>query len=191
MGMRNVSMPGAKLLIPAERALPEARRWGVARTHSRAEKVLHTWLLDRQIPSFLPLTRNRRAYGRHIRYSETPLFSGYVFFDLEACPRSEIFQSNKVAQILDSPNPNTLRCELEHLARALLSGEPLGLSKFKAGVPAQVVRGPLKGLEGEFVRIETTCFLILRITFLGHVAELKIDEAYVEPLHMDTNFKPQ
>lgn len=169
---------------PAEGSwgLPVAERWGVARTHARAEKVLHRWLSDREIPSFLPLSPNRKVYGRRIRTSEVPLFSGYVFFDLATCPRQNIFQSRKVAQILEPPDPGALRGELERLARAMQSGEPLRPSRFKAGTPVQVMRGPLKGLEGEFVRTETLSFLILRVSFLGHSAELRIDEAYVEPI---------
>lgn len=169
-------------IAPIEKALPEAQCWGVAHTHARAEKVLHGWLSDRGVPSFLPLARNRRVYGRHVRSSEVPLFAGYVFFDLAACSRQQVFQSKKVAQVLAPPDPAALRGELERLARALQSGEPLRLSKFRSGAPVQVARGPLKGLEGEFVRTETASFLILRVTFLGHTAELKIDEAYVEPI---------
>lgn len=162
--------------------LPRAECWGVAHTHARAEKVLRGWLSDRDVPCFLPLTRHRRVYGRHVRSSEVPLFAGYVFFDLAACTKQQVLRSNKVAQILEPPDPVALRVELERLAHALQSNEPLRLSQFKAGAPVQVVRGPLKGLEGDFVRAETGSFLILRVTFLGHTAELKIDEAYVEPV---------
>lgn len=166
----------------SKKALPEAQSWGVAHTHARAEKVFYSWLLERQIPSFLPLACKRRVYGRHVRSSDIPLFSGYVFLDLAACSRQQVFQSEKVAQILEPPDPCALKLELERLARALQSDEPLRLSQFKSGTPVQVVRGPLKGLEGEFVRTETASFLILRVSFLGHTAELKIDEAYVEPI---------
>lgn len=177
-----LNLPTANFQPEVRLWLPRAERWGVAHTHARAEKVLHRWLADRDVPSFLPLALNRRVYGRHVRSSEVPLFAGYVFFDLAACSRQQIFLSKKVAQVLESPDPTALRGELERLARAMQSGEPLRLSKFKAGAPVQVVRGPLKGLEGEFVRTETASFLILRVSFLGHTAELKIDEAYVEPI---------
>lgn len=177
-----LNLPTVNLQPEPRSWLPTAARWGVAHTHARAEKVLHGWLSDREVPCFLPLARTRRVYGRHVRSSEVPLFAGYVFFDLAACSRQQVFQSKKVAQVLEPPDPVALCGELERLAQALHSGEPLRLSQFKAGAPVQVVRGPLKGLDGEFVRTETASFLILRVTFLGHAAELKIDEAYVEPV---------
>lgn len=162
--------------------LPHAECWGVAHTHARAEKVFHNWLLARGVPSFLPLTQRRRVYGRHIRKSATPLFSGYVFFDLAAVPRDQIFSSKKVAQVLEPPDPQALQTELTFLAKALSSEDPLRPSSFKSGMPARVKRGPLAGLEGELVRTVAGNLLILRVSFLGSVSELKIDEAFVEPL---------
>lgn len=160
--------------------LPAARRWSVAYTHARAEKVFRDYLLGRKVPCFLPLTRRRRIYGRHIRNSEVPLFSGYVFYDAYSIPRQEVFQSRKVAQILEPPDPLQLQDELASLAIALCSDEPLRPSRYRTGMAVRVARGPLRGLEGALVRNESECLLILRISFLGCTAELKIDEAYVE-----------
>jgi transcription termination/antitermination protein NusG len=157
--------------------------WAVARTKSRCEKALAEFLQGRAVAHFLPLLPKRRVYGTHVRTSDIPLFAGYLFFDSDALPAGEIFDSRKVAQVLIPPDPAQLRAELNNLALALTEHGELRESCFgQPGQAVSVARGPFRGLQGELVRYSGHCRLIVRVTFIGKAAELEIDEAYLEPV---------
>ncbi len=164
--------------------LPAVNSWAVARTKSRCEKVFADYLLSVNVPCYLPLLSKRRVYGSAVRFSHLPLFSGYVFFDSSAADTSTIFDSRKIAQILTPPDARQLAHELQQIALALQNDQGLRESRFgEPGRPVVVARGPLKGLEGELVRIGGISRLVIRVSFLGKAAELEIDDAFIEPVN--------
>ena len=176
-------LPSAPTPPPPPIVLPTARAWAVAWTKARCEKALVEFLEAQSVPTFLPLLSKRRMYGRQVRYSQIPLFSGYVFFDYEAIPRLRVFESRKVAQILVPDDPSQLRLDLENLALALQKDDSLREARFGGpGTPVYVARGPLIGVHGELVRFESRSTLVIRVNFIGKAAELEIDEAFVEPI---------
>jgi hypothetical protein len=166
---------------PFRLVLPAARRWGAVYTQPRCEKLVAEFLAQRHTPHFLPLIRKRNVSNRSERYFTSPLFSGYVFLDLDALPSREIYESGKVAQLIEAPDPERLRGELANLALALNADETLRVTRYgKAGKPVVVARGRLKGLHGETVRVKGTTRLILRVQFLSQAAWLEIDESFIE-----------
>ena len=168
---------------PVTELLPDVSAWGVAHTKSRCEKALAEYLVKRDVPHFLPLVTKRRVYGRRKRTSHMPLFPGYVFFDRLVLPRTEIFESRRVAEILVPSDDLELCHELRQLATALQADESLRETRFgQVGRKVLVARGPLKGLQGEIARVNGGTALILRVSFLGRAVELGIDEAFVEPI---------
>jgi hypothetical protein len=117
-----------------------------------------------------------------VRHFSSPLFPGYVFLDLGALRPSDIYDSRKVAQILEAPEPEQLRSELANLALALHADQNLHVSRYgKAGRPVVVTRGQLKGLHGETVRVKGADRLLIRVSFISQAAWLDIDESLVEP----------
>ena len=163
--------------------LPEAHTWSVAWTKARCDKALCEYLLGIEVPHFLPLVTKRKVYGGRARFSQLPLFSGYVFFDGSSVERSRIFDSRKVAQIITPTDPEQLRKELANLSLALQGDETLRETRFgHAGRPVYVARGPFKGLYGKLVRYDSGSCLVIQVQFIGKAAELKIDDAYIEPV---------
>lgn len=161
--------------------LPKAKHWGVAWTRSRSEKVLVEFFQERNVPAFLPLVARRRIYGGRVRHSQIPLFPGYVFFDLDSIERREVFSSRKVVGVLSPDDPEQLRRQLGHLCKALQGAEGLTAARrLKAGQPVRVIGGSLRGVEGELIRTKGACLLLIRVSFIGKVAELEIDEGLVE-----------
>ncbi len=163
--------------------LPAALCWGAARTRSRCEKVFHEFLIERQVPCFLPLIKTKHYANRQTRYFDKPLFSGYVFYDTGVIARCDVLNTHKVAQILQTKDSERLRKELGYIALALLHDQTLAQSRYKRkGRPVRVCGGPLKGIEGEVISINRRTRLILRATLLGQAAQLEIDAALVEPI---------
>ena len=163
--------------------LPDVNSWAVIHTHARCEKVLAEFLKSRGVIYFLPLLKKRRQYGRHIRESQIPMFSGYLFYDYDGITRREILKTNKVAQIIEPVDKGQLKRELENIDRAILSNSVLQLSDFNApGIRVMVTGGPLAGIEGEFVKRKNKTKLVIKIHILGQAIETDIDEALVKKL---------
>lgn len=156
--------------------------WNVAWTKSRCEKSLVEFFDQKSVRSYLPLVHKRHVYGSRERIHEIPLFSGYVFFDASSIERFDVFSSRKVADILAPSEPLKLARELSNLQIALQCDPTLKETRFGLiGKPVIVARGPMKGLEGDVVRMHSGSRLIVRVAFLGKAAEMQIDEAFLEP----------
>ena len=163
--------------------LPDINSWAVIHTHARCEKVVAEFLKSRGVIYFLPLLKKRRQYGRHIRESQIPMFSGYLFYDYNGITRREILKTNRVAQIIEPVNKEQLKKELENIDRAISSNTLLEPSDFNTpGVMVVVTGGPLEGVEGEFVRKKNKTKLVIKVHILGQAIETDIDEALVKKL---------
>jgi transcription antitermination factor NusG len=162
--------------------LPSVTWWGTLHTFPRAEKVVCEYLAKRSVPYFLPTVKKTRRYQSRIRVSHLPLFPGYVFYDAQAIPRNEVFESRRIVGVLDAQDQGELRNDLQNLALALSKDDALCSARYgEVGKPVLVVRGKLKGLRGEIVRIESATRLLIRVHFIGQAACLAIDESMVEP----------
>jgi hypothetical protein len=176
-------MPGRIQSDDAPLAIAEPGcAWNVAWTKSRCEKSLVEFFDQKCVRSYLPLVHKRHVYGSRERIHEIPLFSGYVFFDASSIERTDVFSSRKVAEILAPSEPLQLARELSNLQLALQCDPTLKETRFGLiGKPVIVARGPMKGLEGDVVRMHSGSRLIVRVAFLGRAAEMQIDEAFLEP----------
>lgn len=163
--------------------LPEAGSWGAIHTWPRCEKLVAEWLQARGVSCWLPLVPHHRSYGARRRVSLLPLFPGYLFYDAAAMERRQVFQSQRVTQVLLPDDADGLRADLHNLARALASAEaPRRREEWVPGTPVEVTEGPLQGTRGELVRAGGKSLLVIGVRFLGFAAELTIDAAQVRPL---------
>lgn len=166
------------------RKLQIAGDWGVIYTKSRYEKKVEHALNKKSVTVYLPTIDNRRSYRGSIRISQLPLFPGYLFFNSDEITRLELLNIDGVVKVIYPPDPQRLRKELLNLSYAL-SDRAITWRNMNftiTGQPVEITGGPLKGVEGEFVKFEEENLLIVRITFLGRAIETPIDEAFVRPL---------
>ena len=155
--------------------------WTVAWTKPRCERSVEEYFNRIHVPNFLPLMSKRQVYKSGTKSWVAPLFSSYVFYDGNAIERHKVFESRKVVDILIPSDPQALGIELSQIALALEHDSGLREARFgQKGRRVRVIRGPMKGMSGELVRIGASSHLILRVNFLGKAAELAIDESCVE-----------
>ena len=157
--------------------------WWVAHTKSRNEKALAHDLIGKNISYFLPMTwKVQRRSHRTIR-SLLPLFGGYLFFCGGENQRVETLRTNRVANIIEVKDQETLLNELVQFEQALRAGAPLTPYKYiKAGQRCRVIAGPLFGLEGIVVKTKNVMRLVLQIDMLGQAASVEIDIDMIEPV---------
>ncbi|MCH7556455.1 MAG: hypothetical protein IIB56_03260 [Planctomycetes bacterium] len=158
-------------------------QWWVVHTRSRNEKALAHDLISKNISYFLPMSWKVSRRSRRTVRSLLPLFSGYLFFCGQEDQRVELLQTNRVANLIEVNDQETLLNELAQLDQALRTGAPLTPYKYiKAGQRCRVIAGPLIGMEGIVVRSKNDIRLVLQIDMLGQAASVEIDIDMIEVL---------
>jgi transcription antitermination factor NusG len=172
------------IVWPEEKSIREfTGQWWVAHTRSRNEKALAHDLMSKNISYFLPMSWKIRRRSRRTIRSFLPLFSGYLFFCGQEDQRVELLKTNRVANLIEVIDQETLLDELIQIAQALRSGAPLTPHKYlRAGQKCRVISGPLMGLEGIVVRTRGATRLVLQVDMLGQAASVEIDIDLIEVL---------
>jgi transcription antitermination factor NusG len=155
--------------------------WWVAHTKSRNEKALAHDLIRRNICYFLPMSWKVRRKSRRTIRSLLPLFGGYVFFCGNEDERSELWRTDRVANLIEVRDQQKFLKELQQIEQALQAGAPLIPHKYvKIGQQCRVIAGPLLGLQGIVVSTRGTMRLVLQVDMLGQAASVEIDIDMIE-----------
>ena len=157
--------------------------WWVAHTKSRNEKALAHDLMAKNISYFLPMTWKVRRQSHRTIKSLLPLFTGYLFFCGNEPQRIELLKTNRVANLLEVKDQDSLIKELVRFEQALHAGASLVPHKYiQKGQWCRVIAGPLLGLEGIVVQTRGDTRLVLQINMLGQAASVEIDMDMIEPI---------
>ena len=158
----NDIFPESLFLLP-----PEEFPWTVAHVRSRQEKVLARYLMEQDVPFYLPIVeQERRRSGRTFR-SFLPLFPGYVFVRPSRIRRELIWRSNVTANLIDVPDQEQLAEELQQIRRLQLAGasfEPF--DELLPGDPVQITEGVFSGYRGVVARSRGGNRLVVTISLL-------------------------
>jgi len=158
-------------------------QWWVVHTRSRNEKALAHDLISKNVSYFLPMSWKVSRRSRRTVRSLLPLFSGYLFFCGQEDQRVELLRTNRVANLIEVIDQETLLNELVQIDQALRAGAPLTPHKYiKTGQRCRVMAGPLIGMEGIVVRSKNAIRLVLQIDMLGQAASVEIDIDMIEVL---------
>lgn len=158
-------------------------QWWVAHTKSRNEKALAHDLMAKNVSYFLPMTWKVSRRSHRTLKSLLPLFTGYLFFCGGEHDRVELLKTNRVANLLEVNDQDTLVRELARFEQALRAGAPLVPHKYiQKGQWCRVIAGPLLGLEGIVIESRGDTRLVLQIDMLGQAASVEIDVDMIEPV---------
>ena len=167
-------------------------QWYAVRTRSRFEKVVRDQLTGRGIECLLPLCKRMSQWKDRKKIIEWPLFSGYCFGRFGLDQRMHVLQAPGVVQIIGSahaaePIPGH---EIAAIQRLTQSGHDYEACPYdlKEGMIVTVIRGPLEGLHGRFVRRATTCRLIIAVNLIQQAAAVDIAAEEVVLVEDQTSF---
>lgn len=153
-------------------------QWYAIRTRSRFEKVVRDQLVSREIECLLPVCIRTSQWKDRRKQIEWPLFSCYCFgrFGLEQ--RRQVLQAPGVVQIIGSahvaePIPTH---EIAAIQRLMQSGSSYETYPYhlQEGMIVTVIRGPLQGLHGRFVRSAAGGRLVLAVNLIQQAASIDI-----------------
>jgi len=166
-----------------------AEAWYAVHTRSRFEKRVAADAAAKQIGAYLPLARSVRRWKDRMKVVELPVFSCYVFLRFTDCEetRLSVLRTAGVLRILgDSRGPEPIPDEQIEAVRRIVAGRPFAVHPLlREGAPVRVIRGPLKGVEGLFVRSKSAGRLVVSLPLLSQSISAEIDADDIEPLQQN------
>lgn len=166
-----------------------AGSWYAVYTRSHFEKKVEGVLLRKQIDTFLPLRRGKAKVGRTYRFTEVPLFRSYLF--VKVAPNGEqmldVLGTTGVSAIVKRGNkPSPVSASVIKSIRkmvAYLNDEFRVITGIKRGERVRIVKGALKGSEGELIRIDNKRYgFVVNVDILGRGVEVIIPPEFVSRL---------
>jgi transcription antitermination factor NusG len=157
-------------------------RWFALAVKPRFDKSVAQALEMKGYETLLPLYKKHHKYGTRSRFSELPLFPGYVCCRFDAQSRLPILTTPGVIQVLGAGNmPVPLAdVEVNSLKTALKANHPVVPYPFvDAGQRVRINSGALAGVEGIVISFTQRVRLVLSITLLQRSVLLEIDRHLV------------
>jgi transcription antitermination factor NusG len=162
-----------------------AQEWLAVRTKSRREKVVASNCKAKGYRVLLPLYREKRCWsGRH-SLVELPLFSGYIFVELDPELRLPILQTPGVVHIVGTrqgPVPMD-KNEIQNIERIVRAEVPVKPWPFlSSGQVVEIASGPLASVQGILVSQKNEHRLVVSVTLLQRALAVEIDTDCIRPI---------
>jgi transcription antitermination factor NusG len=154
------------------------KQWFALRTRARHEKVVRQRLSHLGFEQLLPTLRRLSQWKDRKKLIEEPLFPGYCFARFFGLDRITVLEVPGVAYIVsrgESPEP-VPQDEITALSRLTTSGlqyEPC--VSLDEGTLVEIIRGPLSGIKGRFIRRRSHHYVTIGVQLLGQGATVRIN----------------
>lgn len=156
-------------------------RWYALRTRSRHEKLVRDQLTNHGLEPLLPTVKRLSQWKDRKREIEVPLFSGYCFVHFRPEQKVPVLKTVGVVDIVGAAQPEPIPDEeivaLQKLMSSVLPYDPHPY--LHEGMDVEVVRGPLRGVQGILLRKEKKHRLILGVRLIQQAVAVEIDVADV------------
>jgi transcription antitermination factor NusG len=157
-------------------------RWYAAYTCPRHEKRVAQQLKERGILSFLPTYRSIRRWKDRRKEIELPLFPGYCFVQMNDQNRIRLLQLPGVVNLVSFQGKpaQVSNLEMEALWQGLVGSGLRPHPYLKVGRRVRIQHGPMKGVEGFFVRWKDHSRIVISISLIQRSVATEVDEADVK-----------
>ncbi len=160
------------------------RSWFAVYTRSRAEKKVHSELIQKGIECFLPLHKKLRRWKDRKKWVEIPLIPGYCFVYISRKEYDKVLNVSNVVHYVTfegkaSVIPNK---QIEYLKQMLSQNDfdiTVSQENFSPGKRVEVTEGPLVGLQGELVESRGKNKFILRLVEIDNVFVVEIPASHL------------
>jgi len=164
---------------PQNRSLDEdLGSWWVLHIKPNCEKLVATYLLNREISYYLPLYNRRVRLGcfSRTRTTEVPLFRGYLCFALDKEKHSLLYDTKKFVRIIQVEDQEKFVSELQSVAKAVECGADFIVRPgLIPGRRVLILSGPLGGTEGIVVRSRRDTQLVLSVKMFNQSVLVRLD----------------
>jgi len=160
-----------------------SKKWYVFYTCPKFERKIHEYLQESGYESFLPLCWVVKQWSDRRKRLLTPLFSGYIFVNIEQSRIHEVLKTPKIIRCVTFNSvPASLRQEeVDSIMQIMENFYPFEVScGFKVGDSVVVAKGPLLGMEGILVEERGNQRFALRIESLRQFVLVSIPADHIE-----------
>ncbi|AHM62209.1 NGN domain-containing protein [Flammeovirgaceae bacterium 311] len=153
--------------------------WYAVYTRSRAEKKLHTLLVQKKVECFLPLKKTLSQRTDRKKTIELPLIPSYLFVRITEKEHFDVLNTpGAVCYVRFDGQPAAIPDEQIDYLRQIIINEPRDLTvqydNFSRGDMVEVRSGPLKGIKAEVIQIRGKERLLLRFESLGYCVHVEL-----------------
>ena len=163
----------------------DAKKWIAVYTKPRHEKSVEKKLKNKGYDVYLPMLKERRKWSDRKKWVLFPLFRSYIFVKVEIKNSLFVLKTPGVVKIVKFHGKiSVIPYDIIKSIRLMIEGgySPEATDYFIKGNPVQIKDGPLKGIEGEVVKVNKNNHLIIKVDAIQHSISIKIDRAYLSKL---------
>ena len=160
--------------------------WHAVFTASRAEKKVRERFEEEGVECFLPVQTVVRQWTHRKARVVVPVIAGMIFVRVEKREQITVLETRGVVSFLrlrgeqePAVIPDKQMADFRFLLDFSVEAVEMVNEEIAVGDMIQVVKGPLKGLEGELVKFRGTTKVAVRIDMLG-CALVDIPASFVE-----------
>jgi transcription antitermination factor NusG len=164
--------------------------WYALRVRTKTEKIVAGGLNQRAIVNFLPLYKKQTQWSDRVKTSFIPLFPGYVFAKINGRQLHPLVTVPGFMYIVGQGSVPEPLNEFDIIAVRRLVADGAGVGPWPfcaAGQVVEVLRGPLAGLRGIYLRAKSETRLIISLPLLQRSVSTEIESYNVRPI--SANFR--
>lgn len=169
-------------------------KWYAIYTKANNEKKVFDHLKEDAIECYLPLKKTLRQWSDRKKWIDVPLFRCYVFVKVSYI---EFFRALKIPGVVYyvsfGGEPQSIPDnQIEYIQRMAEQKDrdiEVSFNNIKKGSEAEILIGPLKGLQGEVVRLKGQNRLVIRLMSMGLCVHANILKEEVKLLKTERKSK--
>ncbi len=158
--------------------------WYAVYTKSRNEKKVAELFAEKEIEHFLPLVKKVKQWSDRLKTVEEPLFSSYIFVRINEKEHLSVLQTRGVVRFIsfESKKVPVRDVQIEAIRKYISTGleDIQNEDDFVPGRRVRVIRGSLRGLEGNLIHILGRQRVKVEIDAIGQSIFLKIPMGALE-----------
>lgn len=162
--------------------------WYAVYTRVNKEKKILSTLEELNVECYLPLTKTLKQWSDRKKWIEEPLFSCYVFVRVSNIEFFKVLHTSGVvnyvsfggkAQSIPDKQLEGIRTFVEQdKTEVTITKESI-----EPGTKAEVLYGPLKGVQGEIVKFNGKFRILIRIPMMGYCLHANISKDEIRILN--------
>jgi transcriptional antiterminator RfaH len=163
----------------------ENLQWVVVRTRPRCEKKLLDYCSYHGVTAYLPLRRSVRRYPSRTVEFNVPIFTGYLFCQIDADQLALLNGCQNTAHIIRAKHGMELQLiselrSIQIFEQAMQMGEITVKPEIAVGDMVVIRTGPFTGLSGVVTRWKNKIRMSVNIELVGQSVMLEVDAGEVD-----------
>ena len=169
-------------------------QWYAIYTRPNNEKKIFAELKEDKIECYLPLKKTLRKWSDRKKWIEEPLFRSYIFIKVSQIEFFDVLSiPGVIYYVRFGGKPQTIpEYQIENIKKMIAQEEKeviVNYDNIKKGTDCEVLVGPMKGLQGEIVRVCGQYRLLIRLNSMGISLHVNISKDEVKPIRKSKSKK--